>query len=60
MATVNIRSYSSYSFDTVRGSHRSDGSVKLIVGMMDIILSQDEWRKIRNDVENGMTLEDFR
>lgn len=52
MATVNITRYSSYEWDEVSGGHTPEGSITITLGSMTVILSQDEWRRIRGDVEN--------
>lgn len=60
MATVNLTRYSSYTFEDVRGTNMADGSIGILMGTVSLRLSQEEWRKIRSDVENGTTSEDFR
>lgn len=52
MATVNITRYSSYEWDEVSGGHTPEGSITITLGSMMVILSQEEWRRIRGDVEN--------
>lgn len=60
MATVNITRYSSYEWDEVSGGHTPEGSITITLGSMTVILSQDEWRRIRGEVENNTGQEAFR
>lgn len=53
MATVNITRYSSYEWDVVSGGHTPEGSVTITIGSMKVILSQEEWRRVRSEIENS-------
>lgn len=59
MATFNLSRYSSYSSDTVSGGSTPEGLVRIDVGCLSLLLSQEEWRRIRSEVENDATLEEF-
>ena len=53
MATVNITQYSSYRWNDVSGGRTPEGSVTIALGSTTVILSQEEWQRIRRDVENA-------
>lgn len=60
MATVSLTQYSSYSFDSVRAVSRADGTAMITIGSVTIVMTGDEWRRVRDGIENGTTLEEFR
>lgn len=57
MAVVNMTRYSSYQWDDVSGGRTPEGSIAITLGSITVILSQEEWRRVRSDVENGTMTE---
>lgn len=59
MATFNLSRYSSYTSETVSGGSTPEGLIRIDAGSLSLFLSQEEWRRIRSEVENNATLEEF-
>ncbi len=57
MATFNLSKYSSYTSDTVSGGSTPEGLIRIDAGSLSLFLSQEEWRRIRSEVENGRSPE---
>lgn len=53
MAVVNMTRYSSYQWNDVSGGRTPEGSIAITLSSMTVILSQEEWRRVRSEVENG-------
>lgn len=59
MATFNLSRYSSYTSEAVSGGSTPEGLIRIDAGSLSLFLSQEEWRRIRSEVENDATLEEF-
>ncbi len=55
MAKLIITQSCSYRYDEVHGTHDSDGGVVITLGTGSLTLTQDEWKRIRSDIENGIS-----
>lgn len=53
MAMFNLSRFSSYASEHVSGSSTPEGLIRIDVGTLSLFLSHEEWRRIRNEVENG-------